>query len=217
MSETTIGVRLRRMGLQDLEEVVDAHLAAFPAGFFARLGRHFLIRYYRTFLDGPLAVAIVAEDSGEMRGYLVGILDPTRHRRLLLNYHGMSLAAWGFIGLMRRPVLLVRFAGTRARRYVRTLWSHRIVPDSSDAARAPAVLSHLVVAPTARDGGLGTRLVEAFLHQAIGAGCRQACLVTVAGPDGAGEFYERIGWTPGATRRGADGRRLAYYRLDLGG
>lgn len=153
-----------------------------------------------------------------MRGYLVGILDPTRHRRLLLNYHGVSLAARGLFGLMCRPVLLVRFAATRARRYVRALCrGHRGDSEPSGRSRAPAVLSHPVVERRARDGGLGTRLVEAFLHQAIGAGCRQACLVTIAGPDGAGAFYEKIGWTKVATRRGADGRMLAYHDLELDG
>ncbi|KRB73141.1 hypothetical protein ASE01_20450 [Nocardioides sp. Root190] len=49
------------MDLQDLQPVVQAHLTTFPRGFFARLGSRFLTRYFRTFLDGPLAVALVVE------------------------------------------------------------------------------------------------------------------------------------------------------------
>lgn len=215
MTSTLDGLCLRRMGLHDLEEVVGAHLAAFPDGFFARLGRRYLVRYYRTFLDGPLAVALVAENGGRMAGYLVGIVDPPRHRRLVFRYHGVGLAGRGAVGLVMRPRLLAQFVGSRARRYAAAVRRHcRTGTPGVDHARV-AVLSHLVVVPECRRGGVGRGLVTAFLEQAAAAGCSRACLVTIDGVGGASDFYAKQGWTHTATRQAPDGRALAHFELDL--
>lgn len=210
-----VTVSIRRMGLQDLPDVVAAHRQHFPNGFFARLGPRFLRRYYRTFLDGPLAVALIVEVSGVPSGYLVGVLDPVQHRRLLLTYHGVALAACGLFGLMRRPTVLTRFVLTRARRYLTALRRSRDrVIESVDGPRI-AVLSNVVVAEHARGLGLGTLLVDAFLAQARDVGRDRACLVTVAGPDGAGSFYTKSGWQHTRDATGADGQRLSHFERDL--
>lgn len=208
-------VRIRRMGLQDLPDVVAAHRQHFPDGFFARLGPRFLGRYYRTFLDGPLAVALIVEMSGVPSGYLVGVLDPVQHRRLLLTYHGVALAVCGLLGLTRRPRVLARFLVTRSRRYLNALRRSRDL--ATDTVNVPrlAVLSHVVVAENARGHGLGTLLVDAFLAQAREAGRERACLVTITGPEGAGAFYAKSGWSHTRDATGVDGRRLSYFEREL--
>lgn len=206
-------VRIRRMGLQDLPGVVAAHLACFPRGFFARLGRRFVTRYYRTFLDGPIAVALVAELDSRVVGYLVGVLDPPQHRHLVLAYHGLGLMALGLVGLLRHPGLLAAFIKTRSRRYVNA-WVRR----GQDPASAPvrwAVLSNVVVADGDRGKGVGAALVSNFLAQASDASCDRACLVTLAGPEGAGGFYVKHGWTYRESRPGTDGRTLEHYEHQL--
>lgn len=206
-------VSVRSMREQDVPGVVSAHLLAFADGFFARLGRKFLTRYYRTFCDGPFAVALVAETDGHACGYLVGIVDPSQHRRVLLSDHGRLLAWWGFLGLARRPLLLMRFVATRSKRYAAALLRARHT-DQAEPERV-AVLSHIVVAPERRGDGVGTALVDHFLGRAVAAGCERACLVTIAGSGGAGDFYSQMGWTYIQSRLSVDHRRLAYYELDL--
>ncbi len=205
------------MGLQDIPAVVDAHRANFPHGFFARLGPRFLRRYYRTFLDGPLAVALVVELAGGPAGYLVGVLDPVQHRRLLLTYHGFALAVCGLLGLMRRPTVLTRFLATRVRRYSSALTRSRGGSFGTESGPRLAVLSHVVVSNDARGRGLGTLLVDAFVEQARGAGRDRACLVTIAGSTGAGAFYDKVGWRHARDSTGVDGQQLSYYELDLSG
>lgn len=218
-------VALRRMGLQDLPFVVEAHLAHFGDGFFARLGPRFLGRYYRTFLDGPTAVAVIAETDGAPCGYLTGILHTRQHRTLLLRYHGTGLALSGCAAMMRRPRVGLTFVATRLPRYVRGLRRSLMrtaldagAPErSADATTvgAPAVLSHVVVSEPRRLRGVGTRLVEHFLSEARQAGCSTAALVTLADPDGASAFYEARRWTRRSSLTTPDGKPLWRYTANL--
>lgn len=207
--------RMRRMGLQDLPFVVHSHSQHFAHGFFARLGPRFLTKYYRTFLDGPLAVAVVCEIDEAPIGYLVGILDTRRHRRLLLAHHGTTLAVAAALGMIARPWLAVTFLWTRCRRYVAAISRARHASGAADAPVHVAVLSHLVVLSEARCQGIGAALVDEFLRQAVEADCSRACLVTLAGDTGAGTFYQRRGWTHTHQGRSPEGRELAYYSCDL--
>lgn len=208
-------VQLRRMGLQDLSFVTGLHQATFCGGFFVRLGARFLSRYYRTFLDGPLATALVCENEGVTRGYLVGVLDPPEHRRLLLRHHGLPLAVSAFVNLIRRPGLALHFLRTRARRYLRALAKHPRVPTAASEAKKVAVLTYVVVDPSARGAGIGYALVRKFLDEAAAVGRSEACLVTVAGPEGAGGFYAAQGWVRVGESRRADGQPLEHYRFLL--
>lgn len=211
------GVRLRRMGLHDLPFVVEQHISCFPEGFFARLGPRFLTRYYRTFLDGPLSTALVAELDGTVCGYLVGVFEPRHHRRLLLTHHGRSLAGSACLSLVVRPRLAFTFVVTRGRRYY-TAWvrDRGKASDALPVLDSVAVLTHVAVTPGSRGAGTGTALVRRFLEEAGAAGRSDACLVTLAGLAGAGAFYERRGWACTAERRAEDGRHLRYYRIRLG-
>src|SRR5215213_6456698 len=90
------------------------HGEVLDRGFFAALGPRFLRAYHRSFLASPHAVALVAHAGGHPIGFLVGILRPRAHRRWVLSRHGPRLAAAGALALVVRPVVLVRFARTRA-------------------------------------------------------------------------------------------------------
>ena len=223
------GLALRRMGLQDLPFVVAAHRQHFGDGFFARLGPRFLARYYRTFLDGPTAVAVIAECSGEPCGYLTGILRTRQHRRLLLRYHGPGLAVAGCSAMLRHPATGLTFLTTRLPRYVRGLrraLDRRptiATPEPPNSAGSPdilvgdvAVLTHVVVSEPRRHRGVGTRLVDYFVNEAVNAGCAHAVLVTLADRAGAAAFYEGAGWTRHGSVTTVDGKPLWRYTLPLG-
>ncbi|GAB6986851.1 hypothetical protein JCM10369A_33760 [Nocardioides pyridinolyticus] len=213
---TSPAIRLRRMGLQDLTFVTGLHRVTFREGFFVRLGATFLSRYYRTFLDGPLATALVCEKDGVVCGYLVGVIDPPEHRRLLLRHHGLSLAVTAFVNLLWRPGLALHFLRTRARRYLRALARKpRVSAGPASEARKVAVLTYVAVDPSVRGGGIGYALVGKFLDEAAAAGRSEACLVTIAGPQGAGGFYAAQGWVRVGESRRADGQLLEHYRFLL--
>lgn len=203
------------MGLQDLPIVTQMHRAEFREGFFVRLGARFLRRYYRTFLDGPLATAVVCERDGRVCGYLVGVLEPPQHRRLLIHHHGPTLAISALASLIWRPGLALHFLRTRARRYLRALLKQgRSAAVAAEPSKL-AVLTYVAVDPSMRGQGIGSALVDRFLDEAAAAGRSAVCLVTVAGAGGAGDFYASRGWEHVGDSRRSDGQRLERYRLQL--
>jgi ribosomal protein S18 acetylase RimI-like enzyme len=209
-------VRLRPMAETDLGFVVAEHLYHFPRGFFARLGPWFMREYYRAFLTGPSAHAVVAERAGGLVGYLVGVTDPVAHRDHVVRRHGARLACRGALLLLVRPGLCVSFLRTRALLYARKLLRRRR-PAGRAACdpRVPGVLTHVAVTPTCQRQGVGDRLLGWFEHEATACGCTRVVLVTASGEGGAGCFYERRGWRPVGEHRTPDGLALHTYELTL--
>lgn len=209
---------VREMKPVDLVFAAELHMRFFPDGFFPRLGRAFLIEYYRSFLDSPTATAIVAERDGAPCGYLVGMLNPVAHRREVVRRHGRRLALRAVGSLAVRPRLAVEFTRTRLHRYGRALFRQArpgAARPGTPGPSAPAVLSHVAVADPFRAAGAGTALVEHLVASARAAGRESVCLVTRSGDDGAGPFYTRLGWTLSGTRHTDDGLSLDYYTRSL--
>jgi len=210
----------RDLDIQDLGPAAvpwaaDLHRRALPPGFFPRLGPAFLRAYYRTFADSPAAVALCAVTDGRPAGVLVGTLDNAAHHAWVLRSRGPELALRGAAGLLAHPPVLAEFLRTRALRYARGV-TRRGAGGGGAPAERVAVLTHLAVEPRARRGGLGAALTRAFTAAAAEASADVAALVTLAGPGGAGPFYERLGWNAVATRD-RDGRHMTEYRLPLHG
>lgn len=204
----------------ELEHAAALHAEALSAGFLVGLGHRFVMAYHRTFVDSPHAVAVAARLDGVLVGMLLGVTDPVAHRRWLRRHRALRLARMGTLALLARPRATVRFARTRMPRYWRALrGAERPGPGADEAAerdvRAPAVLSHVAALRGARGLGIGEALVEAFLRSAGASGALRARLATVAGEDGAGGFYRRLGWELEATVVDADGRSVELFDLGL--
>ncbi|EGX54546.1 GCN5-like N-acetyltransferase, partial [Streptomyces zinciresistens K42] len=208
---------VRFMDAAHLPFVVTEHRRLFPDGFFSRLGPGFLTAHTRTYLTSPHAVGFIAELNGEPVGYLVGIVDPPLHRRQLLRAHGAGLAVRAAGALTLRPALLARFLRTRLPRYVRKLVPRRSGPPAPAPAPGPvspgreAVLAHVAVSERARSYGIGGELIARFTDFAVLAGCTRMSLVTSAGADGAGPYYERRGWQRSGASRTPDGKDFRVY------
>lgn len=202
----------------DLAFCAALHAQALPHGFFAELGSRFLRAYYATFLDSPHAIAFAATVSGEPVGYVVGIVSPRAHARWVLRRRGPTLALYGLFGMALHPRAAYRFARTRVGRYARVWRRHRGMDEPQPTAGvAPAVLTHIAVVPGGRRIAAGSTLVAAFEAAARERGATRALLTTLEGPDGAGRFYERLGWARSATRPTTDGILMEEWTkvLDL--
>lgn len=207
---------VRPLTRADLAFCAALHAQALPHGFFAELGPRFLRAYYATFLDSPHAVAFAATASGEPVGYLVGVVSPRGHARWVLRRRGPTLALYGLFGMALHPRAAYRFARTRVGRYARVWRRHRGTDEPQPAVgAAPAVLTHLAVVPGARRIAAGSTLVATFEDAAREHGATRALLTTLEGPDGAGGFYRRLGWSRSATRPTADGILMEEWEKAL--
>ncbi|MPZ71920.1 MAG: GNAT family N-acetyltransferase [Nitriliruptorales bacterium] len=210
---------VRPMSTDDVAFAAALHKTTLPHGFFGRLGHGFLTRYYQSFVESPHAVAFVAQSAAGPQGILVGTVRNGAHYAWVLRGHGLALAVRGTAALLGHPRQMVFFVRTRLAWYLGGLFRfgwraaarrwHGM--PAVDCAPPPAVLTHVAVTPFARGGGIGAGLVDRFLESARLAGCREAVLVTFAGPEGAGRFYRRLGWSRRDTHHNHDGRLVECY------
>lgn len=205
---------IRSLEEHDLDRITSDHRNHFPENVMGRLGPAFLRSYYRTFLDAPHAIALVAEHEGVPSGFLVGILDTRRHRQWLKRKHGWSLALTGLAGLLRHPRIGTRLVVRRITLRLRGTSSPGGLP-AEPSGSPVAVLSHVAVDEHARGLGIGRHLVEEFSQAARRHGAGRACLATLDGEGGAGPFYTHHGWTLTARRQTFDGRWIQLYELRL--
>jgi GNAT superfamily N-acetyltransferase len=212
---STAVVVVRPMRPRDREFTAALQQQALPHGFFARLGTPFLRAYHETFMASPHGIALVAETHDGPAGFVVGTFGP--HSAWVLRNRWMTLVWRGALALLARPAELVFFLRTRTLSYARRLLrrSRSGPPVRRRRTKPPAVLTHVAVAPAARGNGVGEELVDAFLDAAEAAGAEQVCLVTLAGRDGAGRFYQRLGWDLDGVREDRDGRAIECYCWQL--
>lgn len=220
-------VNIRPSTPSDVDAIVDLHLEHLPHGLFPRLGTAFMRRYHRTFIElerGISLVAVVPDPAGPDRviGFVSGSTDQRRHVADVLAAARGPLLLAGAAGLARHPSLLVPFARTRSRRYLRRLARpfrprRQVHPDvvEQGGVEPVAVLSAIVVSPSARAAGAGAALVAGLVERVRRAGTRTIELVTFAGPDGAAAFYRALGWTEAGTHADKDGHEVITFRLEL--
>ncbi|MGJ7440353.1 GNAT family N-acetyltransferase [Aquipuribacter sp. MA13-6] len=218
----------------DVEFTARSHRHHLPHGLFPLLGEPFMRRWHATFLDAPHGVALVAVQAGttgERRvGFLVGAVDQVAHVQHVVHRHRWRLGIVGALSLLIRPRLALHFLQTRAPSYLRRLTGRPAVPASQEHLHGDsgtrrtggrpdpiAVITAVAVTPDGRGAGVGAALVAAFVARAHAARTPQAQLATLAGTDGAGPFYEALGWQRGDVHPTRDGALMATYHLPIDG
>jgi ribosomal protein S18 acetylase RimI-like enzyme len=213
-------VRVRPLRPADLAWTARLQREALPHGFFTRLGLRFLRAYHRTYLESPLGIAFAAErEDGAPAGFVLGAVDADAHRAWVLGHRRLRLAVLGALCLAVRPRTSSQFCRTRARHYLRAFVAGRRHARGT-AARpslptAAAVLRHVAVVPDGRRGGVGRRLVDAFLEDAGRRGAGRARLTTLRDDAGAEQFWRALGWIPGSAVPDHDGRFHRVLELRL--
>lgn len=212
-------VIVREATEEDLRLMASNVIRYLPDGLFPRLGSRFVRRWMNTFLTEQYGVALVAITNDAPRqqvGFLIGSTHQIEHVADVLQQHKWSLLLAGLAALSIRPRVLFHFLRTRARPYLRRVLGRRTNSgDKAGARPATAVITSLVVLPTVRGGGVGRLLVEEFLDRAAADRASLAELVTMAGSEGAGAFYEKLGWICVEERHSKDGTPIHTYQCSL--
>lgn len=192
------------------------HEKGFPEEFLTRLGGRFLARYYRAFAESPHAVALVAVEDPTARvvGVLLGTLDTGAHYGYLTRRHGPWLAIHALARAARDRRLAGELLRTRLARYARGV-VRSILPGGSSDDPGPrekvGVLTQVTVDPDWRGLGVGAALLKAYEVRAQQAELDWLQLATRPGEDGAGPFYERLGWRHEGERTSRSGERFSIY------
>lgn len=220
----TAGIEVRPATADDVWATSRAHRKMLPMGMFPALGERFLRQWHRTVIDTPHGVLLVAVDTGDSSygGFLIGSTDHHAHTDALLREWRacIALACTGFVSLVVRPRVAVRFLRSRAlpwsRRIFRTFWP-RSSSRHEEASPRTGVLDGIAVFPGFREHGVGKALVGEFLNQCEADGVSAAELVTDVRNTSAVKFYELLDWEPVGEFVTSDGDPIRLYRYVLNG
>ena len=167
----------------DVPSVARLHTSEIADGFLSSLGPRFLACLYRRIARHPGTVLLVADDHGEIVGFVAAAESTGALYRSFLARDALRVA------LASGP----RLVGA-ARRVVETL-RYPAVTDAGACAELLAV----AVAPRARGHGLGGALVEAATNELARRGHTAVRVVTASGNEPAMALYQRCGFRPAGT------------------
>lgn len=195
---------VRELQSEQLGEVVDVHMRAFPSFFLSFLGPRFLRVFYGSFVSDPTGIGVVAEENGHVLGVAVGPQYPQSYFRKLLKRRWLAFCTASLGAILRRPSVVIR------------LYQAIFYRGESPTGPPRALLSSLAVAPETQGRGIGAALVRAWVEQAKARGCNGAYLTTDADDnDPVNAFYQRLGWVLQASYTTPQGRRMNRYVLDF--
>jgi ribosomal protein S18 acetylase RimI-like enzyme len=202
-------IKVRAASREEVNEIVELHIASFQGFFLTRLGARFLRELYRGFVQETAGICLVAaERGGGIVGVVAGTIAPGRFFRDLLFHRGIRFAMAAVPAVVQDP----RFF---ARRLIGALLYRGDTPQGLDGA---ALLSSLAVRPNVSGRGIGGCLVDAFSSCANSAGASAVFLTTDACEnDRVNAFYVKLGFIVFEKLVRRDGRVLNVYCRPSGG
>lgn len=141
---------IRPMRPEDAEMAAAQHAALMAHSVFAMFGTGFLACFYRHFSCAFSGIAFVYEEDDVPKAYIVSTSDRPAFLRGLLLRHGPCLAWYALRGFLRPAC---RRLAWQTFRYLRR----------TGAARTPAEMIFITVAPECRNRGVARDLILATL------------------------------------------------------
>lgn len=147
-----MSVSIRLASLNDVEDIVTIHQAAFDSFFLTSLGKHFLTSYYSAFIKSDKGVVYCAEKEGNIVGFSACSYISKGFNSNLIK---KNLFGFGFE--------TIRLVFTRPKAIVRLV--RNLNKESSDTTINDngkyAELYSIAVSPTCQGGGVGRLLLTA--------------------------------------------------------
>lgn len=183
-------------------KVARLHLDHLRTGFRGRPGLELLAAYYRILVQSGGGCGYVAEQAGQVAGYVCGVWEPAAVRGALLRAEWPALLWWGWAQVLVRP------------RFLHDLLGRLRESSSRRATAAPGYeLRPIVVAPGARGTGIATQLVDVLLGDARRRGFDRVYLVVDVDNTIANAFYRKVGFRPSGSGGGPSVSRQRYEYL----
>lgn len=194
-------VAVVQMQEDHVPEVVRVHLDSFQTFFLSFLGPRFLRELYRGVCSFDKGIGFVSlTPDGKVTGFVVGSTDPSRFFRVMIKRRWWKFALGSVAGVLKKPTIIPRLL--RAFLY----------PARTPAGDHIALLMQIGVSRTSQGGGVGAKLVRAFIDRARDRGAQRVILTTDAdGNDGVNSFYQKLGFRKSRGFTTPEGRAMAEY------
>ncbi len=184
---------IRKLAATDIEAVIAIHLEQFPHSRSSSLGKPYLRKMYRWFMETQPALSFVAIQSDRVIGFAVGAIGG--YGRKIFRYALAEIV----LGLARRPGLLFqRQTYTLWNSYLRGLLPAPRSTPARQAAQSPVImrcsLSSIAVARAAQGQGVGKALIAALEENARLLGATRMTLSVASDNLPARRLYESCGW-----------------------
>ncbi len=189
-----------------IDEVVEAHMSAFPTFFLTFLGRRFLREFYKSFLVDDAGMGFVAEEeqTGSAIGVIVGPVVPDGYFKRLLKRRWWAFCIASAGAVLRRPSTI--------RRLMRAVFYRGQSPEGPKRS----LLSSIAVSPEHQGRGVGKALIEAWVAEARRRGSAGCYLTTdKENNEATNHFYLRTGWKVESSFTPPEGRAMNRYVLNF--
>lgn len=196
---------IRKLEMNDVRTVVSVHLASFPGFFLSFLGPRFLSLFYSGICTAHEGISYVyLNDAGIPAGFVAGTSNPGGFYSRLLKRDWLKFALASILPVLKKPSVI--------RRVARAV-SH---PSDNPIGDDVAGLFSIGVLPELQGTGAGKKLVQAFLDEAKGNGCKRVFLTTDRdNNDSVNTFYEKLGFSIERQYVTPEGRRMNEYWITL--
>lgn len=174
------GLDLRSAVSGDEAALAGLHMSEIETGFLPTLGHRFMRLLYRTMIEWPDSVVLVADDAGVPVAFVSGVTNVGAFYRHFVRAHWLRALAAALPRLLRPMV-------------VRRAWES-LRYGSEEVGETDAELLSMSVAPRVRGRGLSTRLGERFLTQIGESGCDSVRVVVASGNSAAIGAYRKLGF-----------------------
>lgn len=187
-------VIIRSLTKQDIPAVADVHSTVFAGSRTTRLGKRYLRKMYKWFVENQPHLNLVAEQDGQIIGFLTGAIGG--YGRKIFRY-----AFWEIVlGFILHPNLIFHREMFKLwRSYLQGLnpiliWKARQASSQPAPTMIRAGLASIGVSQIAQGSGIGKKLVTRFEEVARAQGASMTALSVHADNTPARRLYESCGW-----------------------
>lgn len=188
-----------------IKKISKLHKRAFPEFFLTKLGVPFLQILYTGYMEDQDSGIIVAENNGELVGFIAYSNDYPKFYKGLIKNHLIKFAICSVGAAIRHPSFIKRLLGAFKK-------SESVVKPERYVE-----LASICVDPSFESKGVGTALIEYLKGSVDFKKYAYINLETDAdGNDGVNSFYVKTGFKLKRVFTTAEGRRMNEYRYALG-
>lgn len=175
-------MNIENADFEDVDEVVDLHIQAFPGFFLTSLGKGFLKELYAGFLTDSTGIFLVARNEEGLVGFAAGTSEPEAFFADLRRRRGAVFAIKAIPAIVKNPLPVCR----------KLFYAVRYRGEVPVARSSGALLSSIGIAISGVGTGIAGGLIVAFENEVLKRGVKSVYLTTdVQDNDRVNAFYAK--------------------------